>query len=85
MVGWSRFHLMEYAEALEDGLEFIRMADAVRHRRAKLLGLMLAGIVEVEFGQFVEAQDHLERGLELARTISAGNFEAQTLRIASGT
>ena len=81
MVGWSRVHLMEYAEALEDALESIRMADAVRHRRAKLLGLMLAGLVEVEFGQFVEAQDHLERGLELARTISAGNFEAQTLRI----
>jgi tetratricopeptide (TPR) repeat protein len=81
MVGWSRFHLMEYAEALEDGLESIRMADAVSHRRAKVLGLMLAGIVEVEFGQFVEAQDHLERGLELARTISAGNFEAQTLRL----
>jgi tetratricopeptide (TPR) repeat protein len=79
MVGWTRFHLMEHAEALEDALESIRMADAVSHRRAKLLGLMLAGLVEVEFGRFAEAQDHLERGLELARTISAGNFEAQTL------
>ena len=80
MVGWTRFHLMEYTEALEDALESIRMADAVSHRRAKLLGLMLAGLVEVEFGQFVEAQDHLGRGLELARTMSAGNFEAYTLR-----
>jgi tetratricopeptide (TPR) repeat protein len=57
------------------------MADAVSHRRAKVLGLMLAGRVEVELGQFVEAQDYLERGLELARTMSAGNFEAQALKI----
>jgi tetratricopeptide (TPR) repeat protein len=80
MVGWTRIYLMEYAEALEDALESIRMADTVSHHRAKLLGLILAGLVEVEFGQFVEAQDHLERGLELARTMSAGNLEAQTLR-----
>jgi class 3 adenylate cyclase/tetratricopeptide (TPR) repeat protein len=79
MVGWARIHLMEHAAALEDALESIKMAAAVSHRRAKLLGLMLAGLVEFELGQFVEAQDHLQLGLELARTMSASNFEAQTL------
>ncbi len=79
MVGWTRFHLMEHAEALEDALEATNMATAVSHRRAKLLGLMLAGQVELEFGRFVEAQRYLELGLDLARLMSASNFEAQTL------
>ena len=79
MVGWTRYHLMEHAEALEDALEAIRMATTVSHQRAKLLGLILAGVVETEFGHFIEAEDYLVRGLELARALSAGNLEAQTL------
>ena len=79
MVGWTRLHLMEHAEALQDALEVIRIATAVSHQRAKLLGLILAGVIEFEFGHLVEAEDYLLRGLELARALSAGNFEAQTL------
>jgi len=79
MVGWTRIHLMEHAEALEDALESAKMASVVSHRRAQLLGLMLAGLVEFELGQFAEAQGHLELGLDLARKISASNFEAQIL------
>ena len=79
MVGWTRYHLMEHAEALEDALEVIRMATTVSHQRAKLLGLLLAGVVETDFGHFIAAEDYLVRGLELARALSAGNFEAQTL------
>jgi tetratricopeptide (TPR) repeat protein len=79
MVGWTRFHLMEHAEALEDALEATKMATAVSHRRAKLLGLMLAGLIEFEFGRFIESQGYLEVGLDLARTMSASNFEAQIL------
>ena len=79
MVGYTRVHLMEHAEALEDALETTRMAAVVSHRRAKLLGLMLAGEVELEFGHVVEAQNYAELALELARTLSASNFEAQTL------
>jgi hypothetical protein len=79
MVGWTRFYLMEHAEALEDALEAIKMATAVSHRRANLLGLMLSGLVEFEFGRFVEAQGYLEAGLTLAGTMSASNFEAQIL------
>jgi tetratricopeptide (TPR) repeat protein len=81
MVGWTRFHLMEHREALEDAREAARMAAVVSHHRAKLLGLILAAVVEIEFGNFVEAQGHLEPGLDLARTISAGNLEAQTLSL----
>lgn len=81
MVGWTRCYLMEHAEALQDAVEVIRLATAVSHQRAKVLGLMLAGMVETEFGHFVEAEEYLVRGLELARTLSAGNFEAQTLRL----
>jgi tetratricopeptide (TPR) repeat protein len=68
---------MEFAEALEDALECAKMAADVNHHRAELLSLMLAGVVESELGHFSAAQEHLERGLDLARTISAGNFEAQ--------
>jgi class 3 adenylate cyclase/tetratricopeptide (TPR) repeat protein len=79
MVGWTRYHLMEHAEALEDALEVIRMATTVSHQRAKLLGLLLAGVVETDFGHFIAAEDYLMRGLELARVLSAGNLEAQAL------
>lgn len=81
MVGWTRCHLMEHAEALEDAKEAIRMATTVSHQRAKLLGLILAGMIESEFGHFVEAASYLEPALDLARTLGAGNFEAQTLRL----
>ena len=81
MVGWTRYHLMEHAEALDDALHAIRMATTVSHHRAKLLGLKLAAMVEIDFGHFVEAQDYLERSLDLARSLSAGNFEAQALRV----
>ena len=40
---------------------------------------MLAALVEFEFGHFAEAQGHLKLGLDLARTMSASNFEAQIL------
>jgi tetratricopeptide (TPR) repeat protein len=79
MVGWCRVHLMEFSEALEDALESARMAAEVSHHRAELLGLMLASRIELDSGHFVEAQEYLERGLELARKTSASNFEAQTL------
>ena len=78
MVGWSRIHLMEFAEALDDALESAKTAAEISHHRAALMGLMLAGLMELELGQFVESQEHLERGRELAQTMSASNFEAQT-------
>jgi hypothetical protein len=51
---------MEHVGALQDALEATKMAAAVSHRRARMLGLTLAGIVELEFGRFIEAQNYLD-------------------------
>jgi tetratricopeptide (TPR) repeat protein len=79
MVGWTRMYLMEFSEAIEDGLEAATMAAKVRHHRAEQLGLMLAARIEFEAGRFADAQMHLDRALAVARRIGAGNFEAQSL------
>lgn len=78
MVGWTRIHLMEFSEAHTDGLESAETAATVSHHRAELLGLTLAGTIEMEMGRFSEAQGHLDRSLDLARMMSAGNFIAQS-------
>ena len=72
---------MEFSEALEDALESARMAAEVSHHRAELLGLMLSSRVELDSGHFVEAQEYLERGLELARKTSASNFASHQLKL----
>ena len=77
MVGWSRMHLMEFSEAIDDALASIEMARKVGHQRAEMIGADLAGIVELERGNFVAARKHLESGLELARILKASSFIAQ--------
>ena len=79
MVGWTRIYLMEFTQAVQDGLEAAAMAAKVSHHRAETLGYMLAGRIEIELGRFADARMHLERALLLARRIGAGNFEAQSL------
>jgi class 3 adenylate cyclase/tetratricopeptide (TPR) repeat protein len=79
MMGWSRIHLMELSDALEDAHSCIEMAVEVSHRRAELLALMLVGSVETERGNIAEAENVLERAIGLARQLSARNFEAQSL------
>ena len=77
MVGWSRMHLMEFSEAMDDALASIEMARKVGHQRAEMIGADLAGIIELERGNFEEARRYLERGLELADTLKASSFVAQ--------
>ena len=79
MVGWTRIYLMEFTQAIEDGLEAAAMAAKVSQHRAEQLGYILAGRIEIELGRFVDARIHLERALMIARKIGAGNFEAQSL------
>jgi class 3 adenylate cyclase/tetratricopeptide (TPR) repeat protein len=79
MVGWTRIYLMEFAQAIEDGLEAATMAASVSQHRAEQLGYMLAGRIEFELGRFDDAGAHLERALAIARRIGAGGFEAQSL------
>ncbi len=77
MVGWSRMHLMEFSEAMDDALASIEMARKVGNQRAEMIGADLAGIVELERGNFVAARTYLESGLELASTLKASSFIAQ--------
>jgi tetratricopeptide (TPR) repeat protein len=81
MIGWSRIHFMEFAEALEDALESAELAAKVSNQRAEVLGLMLAGRVYFELGQLADANNHARRALDLALSISANNFAAQSLMI----
>ena len=83
MIGWTRLHLMEFLEAEEDGLASVQLATEVSHPRAQLLGLMLAGTVNHEMGRLEKADHLLQRALELAQSIRADNFLAQTLRLLS--
>ncbi len=77
MVGWSRVFLMEYSEAMEDALASIDLARKVGHQRAEMIGLDLAGLIELERGHFQESRAYLQRGQALAKSLNAGNFVAQ--------
>ena len=81
MIGWTRLHLMEFSEAEEDGLASVQMAKEVSHPRAHLLGIILVGEVSCETGQLEKADHFLQQALELAQSIHADNFLANTLQI----
>ena len=77
MVGWSRYFLMEFSEALDDALASIEMAKTVGYHRAEMIASDLAGLIELERGNFRVSRTHLENGLRLAELLNAGNFVAQ--------
>lgn len=79
MIGWTRMHLMEFIEASKDASRSIEMAREVNHRRAECLGCMLVGQVGFIRNRLEEAQAHIARGMELAQTVGANNFQAQML------
>ena len=81
MIGWTRLHLMELLEAEEDALASMQLATEVSHPRAQLLGLMLAGNVNYEMGQLEKADRFLQQALELAQSIHADNFLANSLHL----
>jgi tetratricopeptide (TPR) repeat protein len=78
MIGWCRIYFMEFSEALEDALDSAELAAKVSNQRAEVLGLMLAGRVHFELGQLADANTHARRALDLALSISANNFAAQS-------
>jgi class 3 adenylate cyclase/tetratricopeptide (TPR) repeat protein len=80
MIGWSRIHSMEFADALEDALDSATLAAKVSNQRAELLGLMLAGCAYCELGQFEEARNYTRHALDLALSIGANNFSGTSLR-----
>jgi class 3 adenylate cyclase/tetratricopeptide (TPR) repeat protein/ABC-type transport system involved in cytochrome c biogenesis ATPase subunit len=79
MVGWCRMYLNELREAVADGMAAAEAAAKIRHRRAEMLGRLLAGFVGMDLGEFVLAKLQLDLALELARKLGAGNFEAEAL------
>jgi tetratricopeptide (TPR) repeat protein len=81
MIGWTRVHLLELREAEEDALASVQMATEVSHPRAQLLGLILAGYVSCEIAQAEKADHFLQQAVELAKSIHADNFLANTLQI----
>ena len=81
MIGWTRLYLMEPLEAEKDALASVQMATEVSHPRAQLLGLMLAGNVNYEMGQLEKADRFLQQALELAQSIHADNFLANSLHL----
>lgn len=83
MAGWCRIYLMDYVAARADALVAIEMAADVKQQRAEVLGLKLAGLVEIEMGMLDQALVHLSTARDLARQLQAGNFEAQALVLLS--
>lgn len=81
MIGWTRLHLLEFAEAEDDGLEAVKLATEVGHPRAQLLGLQLIGHVHSKMGDLERSDEFLVRSLAIAQSIHADNFSAQILRL----
>lgn len=79
MVGWSRIHLMEFREALDDARNAVKLAARVSHNRAEVGSYLLAGTILSEMGDQEAAVDHLEKSRALAEKMGAGNFISQVL------
>jgi class 3 adenylate cyclase/tetratricopeptide (TPR) repeat protein len=79
MVGWCRIYLNELREAAADGMAAAETGARIRHRRAEMLGRLLAGFIGMDLGEFVLAKLQLDLALELARKLGTGNFEAEAL------
>ena len=78
MIGWSLQHLGETRRAAEVGRETIELAMRASQPRAELQGRLLVAWVDVLLrGHDVEAQEHLDAGLELTRRLGSRRFEAQ--------
>lgn len=84
MIGWARFHLLEFVEAEADALAAVKLATEVGHPRAQLLGLQLAGYVNLKLGDNEKADYLLKQALGLAQSLHADNFAAQVLRWLAG-
>ncbi len=81
MIGWSRIHLMELREALEDALTSEAMAMKARNNRALLLAKVLIGLTKYELGDLENAGPQLHGAVDLARSMSSNSFLANALYI----
>ena len=79
MVGWSRLYMMEFREALDDGMAAAGMAAQVSQRRAEVGGLLLVGAVSNKMGNIDAAAEYIEKGIVQAQKIGSGNFLSNML------
>jgi class 3 adenylate cyclase/tetratricopeptide (TPR) repeat protein len=79
MMGWTRIHQMEFAEARADAASTLELARQISHRRAELLALMLYCEIDVCTGDDDNFEKNVVLALDLARRSKARNFEAQIL------
>ena len=79
MVGFSREYVNELREALENGLDTIEAAARVGHRRAELLGRVMAFQILVEMIDVGAAREHLKEAQVLVERLGARRFEPQIL------
>ena len=80
MIGWSRIHLMEFREALEDGKASDALAMEVRNNRSAMLSKMLVGIMQCQLGDLTSAEQSLRDADEIAQSMGSSNIQAQGLR-----
>ena len=80
MIGWSRIHLMEFRQALENGLASEAMANKVRNNRSLMFGKKLSGIISYYLGDLESAEKYIEHAIALARSMGSSNLQGQGLR-----
>ena len=61
----------DYARAFEHGHAALAIAEAIEHRQFMAAAHRLLGQLHLDLLALVEAQDHLERALALARAIES--------------
>jgi class 3 adenylate cyclase/tetratricopeptide (TPR) repeat protein len=81
MVGFSRLYLNEPRQARDDGAAAARAAALIGQLRAEMLAEGIGGYACYELADYDEMQEHLERGMRLARQLGARRFEAQNLEM----
>ena len=74
MVGWSRVHMMEFREALQDGAACAEMAARVNNLREGGQGHTLAGYCAKMLGAYEDSVDWSEAGLAFYERIGAPVF-----------
>jgi class 3 adenylate cyclase/tetratricopeptide (TPR) repeat protein len=81
MMGWSRIHLMEFREALEDSQTTAGMAAKVGNRRAEQAAHLLTGYTSMMLGDHDRAQAAVLASINLADEIGATAFAINGLAV----
>lgn len=77
MLGWTSIYLMDIAGSLEATASGIELAQRVAHRRTEMMAqAQRAMSMGWSQGKVSEARLHLDRGLEIVRSLGSLRFEA---------